>query len=144
MQSLSRLLNDPQNNIGDQDPHGNTPLHIAVMLGHKECITLLTSRNAPIKVKNAQGWSVLMEAVSYGDRAISEFIFIGLPLIFVTMCSISIVISDVFILVTSLLKKMKAQAREHLASRKPHLMEVLGSLDDFYMEINWDFHSWGE
>jgi len=114
VQSLSRLLNDPQNNIGDQDPHGNTPLHIAVMLGHKECITLLTSRNAPIKVKNAQGWSVLMEAVSYGDRAI----------------------------ITSLLKKMKSQAREHLASRKPHLMEVLGSLDDFYMEINWDFHSW--
>lgn len=72
MQSLSRLLNDPNNNIGDQDPHGNTPLHIAVMLGHKESITLLVSRNAPVKIKNAQGWSVLMEAVSYGDRQTSK------------------------------------------------------------------------
>lgn len=41
-----------------------------------------------------------------------------------------------------MLRKLKSQAREHLSSRKPHLMKVLGSIDDFYMEIKWDFISW--
>ncbi|RXG55029.1 Ankyrin repeat domain-containing protein 13C [Armadillidium vulgare] len=47
---------------------GNTPLHLAVMLGHKECIHLLLAHGAPVKVKNSGGWSPLAEAISYGDR----------------------------------------------------------------------------
>ncbi|MEQ2232047.1 Ankyrin repeat domain-containing protein 13C-A [Ilyodon furcidens] len=55
-------------NIAQKDIHGNTPLHLAVMMGHKECAHLLLAHNAPVKVKNAQGWSPLAEAISYGDR----------------------------------------------------------------------------
>lgn len=40
-----------------------------------ESITLLLSKNAPVKTKNAQGWSSLMEAISYGNRQTSIFIF---------------------------------------------------------------------
>jgi ankyrin repeat protein len=47
---------------------GNTPLHLAVMLGHRECIDQLVARNAPVNMKNVQGWSPLAEAISYGDR----------------------------------------------------------------------------
>uniref|UniRef100_A0A3Q3W590 Ankyrin repeat domain-containing protein n=1 Tax=Mola mola TaxID=94237 RepID=A0A3Q3W590_MOLML len=58
--------------IAQKDVHGNTPLHLAVMMGHKECAHLLLAHNAPVKVKNAQGWSPLAEAISYGDRQMSK------------------------------------------------------------------------
>lgn len=37
-----------------------------------ECALLLLAHNAPVKVKNAQGWSPLAEAISYGDRQMSK------------------------------------------------------------------------
>ncbi|GAA6066144.1 ankyrin repeat domain-containing protein 13C, partial [Tachysurus ichikawai] len=43
----------------------------ASLAGHipwRECAHLLLAHNAPVKVKNAQGWSPLAEAISYGDR----------------------------------------------------------------------------
>jgi hypothetical protein len=46
-----------------QDPHGNTALHLAVMLGRKECVHLLSAHGAPVKAKNNQGWSPLAEAI---------------------------------------------------------------------------------
>uniref|UniRef100_A0A8C7VRG8 Ankyrin repeat domain-containing protein n=1 Tax=Oncorhynchus mykiss TaxID=8022 RepID=A0A8C7VRG8_ONCMY len=66
VRSLSSLIRTQ--NIAQKDLHGNTPLHLAVMMGHKECAHLLLAHNAPVKVKNAQGWSPLAEAISYGDR----------------------------------------------------------------------------
>lgn len=36
---------------------------------------LLLAHQAPVKVKNLQGWSPLSEAISYGDRQISEYMF---------------------------------------------------------------------
>jgi len=38
-----------------------------------EIVALLLDRGAPIKVKNALGWSPMSEAISYGDRQISMF-----------------------------------------------------------------------
>lgn len=48
-----------------------------------------------------------------------------------------------FILVTSLLKKMKHQAREQIEDRRPNLVSALKQVGDFYMQIKWDFQSWG-
>uniref|UniRef100_A0A4W5RBZ2 Ankyrin repeat domain 13C n=1 Tax=Hucho hucho TaxID=62062 RepID=A0A4W5RBZ2_9TELE len=80
-------------NIAQKDLHGNTPLHLAVMMGHKECAHLLLAHNAPVKVKNAQGWSPLAEAISYGDRQ----------------------------MITALLRKLKQQSREmSLSLSFPH------------------------
>lgn len=36
-----------------------------------ECVQLLLSRDAPVKMKNGLGWTVLAEAVSYGHRPTS-------------------------------------------------------------------------
>ncbi|OTF82513.1 ankyrin repeat domain containing protein [Euroglyphus maynei] len=58
--------------VGQKDVHGNTPLHLAVMLGHRDQINFLIQHNAPIKTKNIQGWTPLDEAISYGDRKISN------------------------------------------------------------------------
>jgi len=38
-----------------------------------DIVTLLLEHGAPVKVKNALGWSAMSEAVSYGDRQISMY-----------------------------------------------------------------------
>ncbi|XP_036410620.1 ankyrin repeat domain-containing protein 13C-like [Megalops cyprinoides] len=101
-------------NIAQKDVHGNTPLHLAVMVGHKECAHLLLAHNAPVKVKNAQGWSPLAEAISYGDRQ----------------------------MITALLRKLKQQSRESVEDKRPRLLKALRELGDFYLEVHWDFQSW--
>ncbi|XP_013408976.1 ankyrin repeat domain-containing protein 13C-B [Lingula anatina] len=100
--------------IAQRDHHGNTPLHLAVMMGHKECVHLLLAHGAPVKVKNALGWSPLAESVSYGDRQI----------------------------ILILLRKLKQQSREALEERRPALVSALHELGDFYLELKWDFQSW--
>ncbi|CAH2311013.1 ankyrin repeat domain-containing 13C [Pelobates cultripes] len=109
---LSALLRT--HSLGDKDSHGNTPLHLAVMLGNKECAHLLLAHNAPVKVKNAQGWSPLAEAISYGDRQ----------------------------MITALLRKLKQQSRESVEEKRPRLLNALKELGDFYLELHWDFQSW--
>ncbi|XP_029425719.1 ankyrin repeat domain-containing protein 13C isoform X5 [Nannospalax galili] len=109
---LSSLIRT--HNIGQKDYHGNTPLHLAVMSGNKECAHLLLAHNAPVKVKNAQGWSPLAEAISYGDRQ----------------------------MITALLRKLKQQSRESVEEKRPRLLKALKELGDFYLELHWDFQSW--
>eukprot|EP00071_Canis_lupus_P021204 XP_013970374.1 ankyrin repeat domain-containing protein 13C isoform X3 [Canis lupus familiaris] len=84
------------------------------MLGNKECAHLLLAHNAPVKVKNAQGWSPLAEAISYGDRQ----------------------------MITALLRKLKQQSRESVEEKRPRLLKALKELGDFYLELHWDFQSW--
>ncbi|GIX81657.1 ankyrin repeat domain-containing protein 13C [Caerostris extrusa] len=100
--------------VAQKDLHGNTPLHIAVMKGHKECVQLLLAHNAPVKVKNRQGWSPLAEAISYGDRQT----------------------------ISSLIRKMKLQSRESMEVRRPDLTSALSQIGNFFMELKWDFQSW--
>ncbi|XP_055305681.1 ankyrin repeat domain-containing protein 13C isoform X2 [Sitodiplosis mosellana] len=102
------------NNVAQKDKHGNTALHLSVMLGRKVCTHLLLAHGAPVKVKNVNGWSPLAEAISYGDRQ--------------TICS--------------LLKKLKQQAKEQIEERRPNLVKALKQMGDFYMELKWDFQSW--
>lgn len=55
-------------NIGQKDNYGNIFLYFVVMLGNKECVYLFLVYNVLVKVKNVQGWSFLVEVISYGDR----------------------------------------------------------------------------
>ncbi|KAK2183746.1 hypothetical protein NP493_297g02004 [Ridgeia piscesae] len=109
---LSRLLRT--HDVTQKDKHGNTPLHLAVMLGHNDCVQLLLAHGAPVKSKNALGWTPLAEAISLGDRQT----------------------------IVTLLRRLKQQSRELLEKRRPALMKALSDLGDFYLELHWDFHSW--
>ena len=63
---LSRVLHSSPSKadlMSAQDKHGNTPLHLAVMMGKRDHIHLLLAHGARVKVKNKQGWSPLAEAV---------------------------------------------------------------------------------
>lgn len=114
LSALLRATNDKKELLHLQDAHGNTALHLAVMMGKKELIHLLLAHGAPVKVKNKLGWSPLAEAISYGDRQ-----------------AISI-----------LLKKLKQQSKEQLKSRKPAMIEALKKLGDYVVDLRWDFTSW--
>lgn len=108
------LLTTAATEIASRDRHGNTPLHLAVMLGRNVCVRLLLAHNAPVKVKNNEGWSPLAEAISYGHRQT----------------------------ITQLLRMLKLQSREHMESRRERLVQALRQMQDFYMEFKWDFQSW--
>ncbi|XKL64110.1 hypothetical protein PGB90_004196 [Kerria lacca] len=113
LKKLSSLLRSDID-ISKKDKHGNTALHLAVMLGKKECVLLLLAHGAPVKIKNLAGWSPLSEAISYGDRQT----------------------------ILSLLRKFKQQLRDTMNERRPNLLNGLNKMQDFYMELEWDFHSW--
>ncbi|TMW52930.1 hypothetical protein DOY81_001963 [Sarcophaga bullata] len=113
-EALKNLLEKKTENLCQKDKHGNTPLHLAVMLGRKKCIELLLAHNATVKIKNNDGWTVLAEAISYGDRDT----------------------------ISSLLKKLRQQSRAHLESRRSAMIKGLKQIEDFYMELKWDFTSW--
>ncbi|XP_055712908.1 ankyrin repeat domain-containing protein 13C isoform X2 [Phlebotomus papatasi] len=120
LKQLSQLLRTQD--VTQKDKHGNTPLHLSVMLGRKvivihkfaEFTQLLLAHGAPVKVKNLQGWSPLAEAISYGDRSTIHL----------------------------LLWKLKKQARDQMEHRRPNLVKALQQMGDFYMELKWDFQSW--
>ncbi|KAF5284253.1 hypothetical protein FQR65_LT00253 [Abscondita terminalis] len=112
LKSLSRLLR--KHDVAEKDKHGNTALHLAVMLGRKECVQLLLKHNAPVRSKNGLGWNVLAEAVSYGNRPT----------------------------ISSLVRKFRQQSREQMETRRPNLVKALNQIGDFYMELKWDFQSW--
>lgn len=63
VKELSALIRQNQTDLALRDPHGNTALHLAAILGRRECVYLLTAHGAPVKVKNKQGWSPLAEAI---------------------------------------------------------------------------------
>jgi len=48
-----------------------------------------------------------------------------------------------YLTVCSLLKKLKQQSREGLDERRPALIQALEDIGDFYLELKWDFQSWG-
>ncbi|CAK8689558.1 ankyrin repeat domain-containing protein 13C-B-like [Clavelina lepadiformis] len=98
-----------------QDHHGNTPLHLAVMLGHKECVQILLKHGHAVNIKNNAGWTALQEAVSYGDRQT----------------------------ITSLFRSLRKEHKKTMRDQKPEIRQALQSFgEDFYIEMKWDFQSW--
>eukprot|EP00116_Pleurobrachia_bachei_P010619 sb/3470881/ len=45
--ALIDLLKQSEYNLAEKDIHGNTPLHLSIMLGHHECTKLLLTYDAP-------------------------------------------------------------------------------------------------
>ena len=97
-----------------QDKHANTPLHLACMLGHLDLVRLLTANGARVKVRNLQMWTPLNEAISYGNR----------ELIRVT------------------LHKFEQEVEQIVEDAKPKVIAALKEMDDFRVEVKWDFESW--
>lgn len=61
----------------------------------------------------------------------------------ITICKIS-QSCNIFFIVSSLVRKLKQQTREQMEERRPNLVAALHQMGDFYMELKWDFQSWGK
>ena len=45
--------------------------------------------------------------------------------------------------VVLLLRKLKQQGKEQMEERRPKLIQALKQMGDFYLQLKWDFQSWG-
>lgn len=92
---------------------GNTPLHLAVMLGRPlQYIELLLSNGARVDSKNLDRWTPFAEACSYGDRDI----------------------------ITALTQHLKDEF--HGYSTREELSKTLEKIQDFRLELKWEFQTW--
>lgn len=73
VEELNRALSEcPAADLEVVDPRGRTPLHLAVTLGHLECVRALLRHGGSATVENSQSWTVLQEAVATGDPEIVQ------------------------------------------------------------------------
>jgi len=114
IEELNQFLSENAADIEVVDPHGRTPLHLAVTLGHLECVRALLRHGAIATVENSQNWTVLQEAVATGDPEI------------VQVC----------------LQHRDRQQFTQRASSVPRLLQRLTESPDFYVEMRWEFTSW--
>ncbi|KAL3067975.1 hypothetical protein niasHT_037965 [Heterodera trifolii] len=53
--------------VNKKDKQGNTPLHIACMLGRKDIVQLLLEKGAKVRSRNNAEWNALDEAKNLAD-----------------------------------------------------------------------------
>uniref|UniRef100_A0A672U4U1 Ankyrin repeat domain 13A n=1 Tax=Strigops habroptila TaxID=2489341 RepID=A0A672U4U1_STRHB len=111
-----RLNEELQDKDVDQcDPRGRTLLHLAVSLGYIESAKVLLHHKADVTKENAQGWTVLNEAVSTGDPEMVQMI----------------------------LQHRDYQQTSMTLGGVPELLQKINETPDFYVEMKWEFTSWG-
>ncbi|KAL4641717.1 ankyrin repeat domain-containing protein 13D [Arapaima gigas] len=111
---LDRELQKKQHDVEQLDPRGRTPLELAICLGHLESTRVLLRHAADPTHCNAQGWTVLQEAVSTGDPELVQLV---------------------------LQHRDYKRATQRLAGI-PELLSKLRQARDFYVEMKWEFTSW--
>ena len=96
---------------------GMAPIHLAIQLGHEKCVKILCEHGADMLIATDLGFLPLQEATSIGDRDMMREILI----------------------------KRHEQMRNYVYRRQSHLHKVISEdIEDFYLEMNWDFKSWGK
>eukprot|EP00833_Pecoramyces_ruminatium_P016784 jgi/Orpsp1_1/1190816/evm.model.d7180000081390.1 len=71
---LRELLKDKEmkKRINELDHHGNSPIHLALMLDRRNCILTLLSNGCDVITRNTYNWNPLDEAIMLGDIDIIE------------------------------------------------------------------------
>lgn len=93
---------------------GNTPLMLAATLGRLDLVLALLKRGASVLLRNRQGWSPLNEAMSLGSRSLIRMLFLH----------------------------TQRQIKRRLRLSTLKVLRTLEDLEDFSVEIHWEFHSW--
>ncbi|XP_066043423.1 ankyrin repeat domain-containing protein 13D isoform X2 [Chamaea fasciata] len=113
-QALDSALRAGTHDVELTDPRGRTPLELAVSLGHLESVRVLLRHNANVGRENANGWTVLQEAVSTGDPEMVQLV----------------------------LQYRDYQRATRRLAGIPELLSKLRRASDFYVEMKWEFTSW--
>ena len=110
-------INSSETDPIDRKFRGLAPIHLAIQLGHEECVKVLIKHGADMLCTTDLGFLPLQEATSLGSREMMK----------------------------ELLLKRHEQIRNYVYKRQPHLYKVVkDEIESFYFEMNWDFKSWGK
>lgn len=167
----SQLL--PQVDIEQLDPRGRTPLHLATTLGHLECARVLLAHGADVGRENRSGWTgghpcylspsasvlewageshpvtslppppVLQEAVSTRDLELVQLVlrYRDYQRVVKRLAGIPMLLEK--------LRKVRSSSPAHCgpasdSSASSALFFVFLQAQDFYVEMKWEFTSWGK
>jgi len=74
LEALNNILKDEESKkqINKRDNHGNTPIHLALMLDRRNCILSLIKNGCDCVTRNNFGWNPLEEAIMLGDMDLVE------------------------------------------------------------------------
>jgi len=113
--SLSTTLTSLHNKdeLEVKDPHGRTPLMLAVSLGQIECTRQLLDVGANVNTE-CDGWTVVQEATATGDPELVQMV----------------------------LDQRDRQRYSTRIGGIPDLLKKLKDAPDFYVEMTWEFTSW--
>lgn len=113
---ICQILNNKelaQKTVNKKDKHGNTPLHLACMLGRsKDIVQALLESGASIESKNLNRWTPFHEACSYGNREI----------------------------ITLMTKQLESDVYNALNKNK--LSDNLEKTKNYCITLRWKFESW--
>ncbi|XP_050350901.1 ankyrin repeat domain-containing protein 13D isoform X2 [Nymphalis io] len=96
-----------------RDPHGRTPLLLAITLGYLEVVQALIDGNADVNCEK-DGWTAVQEATATGNPELLSLV----------------------------LSRRDYQRHVVRASGIPDLLNKLSLAPDFYVEMKWEFTSW--
>ncbi|XP_044272441.1 ankyrin repeat domain-containing protein 13D isoform X2 [Tribolium madens] len=111
---LDILLKKKEEDKEKLDNRGRTPLMLAVTLGHLESARSLLNNEANVNCENADGWTVVQEAVATGDPELLHMV----------------------------LERRDFQRFSNRMAGIPELLQKLKEAPDFYVEMKWEFTSW--
>eukprot|EP00730_Choanoeca_flexa_P001125 TRINITY_DN10487_c0_g2_i2.p1 TRINITY_DN10487_c0_g2~~TRINITY_DN10487_c0_g2_i2.p1 ORF type:complete len:607 (+),score=179.69 TRINITY_DN10487_c0_g2_i2:173-1993(+) len=112
--ALRELLEHQQLDLEQLDPHGRTPLRLAVTLGHRESVEVLLEFGADVSCVDKEGWTAVHDATCRGDRQ----------------------------LLATILNSRNFKLQEQTQDRIPELLQLLDETPDFEVDMKWDFSSW--
>ncbi|CAL8078694.1 unnamed protein product [Calicophoron daubneyi] len=112
--ALDELLQQKKYDIEMLDPHGRTPLMLAVVLDNLEAARVLLRHNANASFVSKTYWSVSQEAVATGDPQLLKLVLVH----------------------------HDAQVVRRQGTIMTGLLRKLQEAPDFYIEMKWEFTSW--
>src|ERR1039458_6880749 len=74
VEKIKTLLNDTPDLVSSKDDKGDTPLHDAVIKGHKDVAELLLAHKADVNAKNNDGFTPLSLEAFIGHKDVAELL----------------------------------------------------------------------
>lgn len=133
--SISLICPNLQHDKEKRDCRGRTPLMLAITLGHVESARVLLHFEANVSCENSDGWTgKQFISISNGTT-----LFIYLLLLAVQE---AVATGDPELL-QLVLERRDFQRYSSRMAGIPQLLQRLKEAPDFYVEMKWEFTSWG-